>query len=98
MDPQALLAEIPMYPACKRMFLLQKKIQKKEKENTILNFKKKACERIWSIHNAGTLYWYPEYPSSSQPCLELPLKASLGKNNSEHKGSQYRAHITTACI
>ena len=45
MDPQALLAEIPMYPACKRMFLLQKKIQKKEKENTILKLQKKG---LWT--------------------------------------------------
>ena len=58
MDPQALLAEILMYPACKRMELnYYKRKSKKEKENTILKLqKKKACERIWPIHNAGTLY------------------------------------------
>jgi hypothetical protein len=41
MDPQALLAEIPMYPACKRMFLLQKKIQKKKKKKHHLETSKK---------------------------------------------------------
>jgi len=53
MDPQALLAEIPMYPACKRMFLLQKKIQKKEKENTILNFKKRLVNESGPFTTQG---------------------------------------------
>jgi len=42
MDPQALLAEILMYPACKRMELnYYKRKSKKEKENTILKLQKK---------------------------------------------------------
>ena len=47
--------------------------------NNSLSAIKELVSVFWQIHNTGTLLIHPQSPIVSQHILELPLKASIGK-------------------